>query len=162
MLLLAYNLFCIQLMIRTELMNLKMLGIHSSVWFLHGYDNILAASREKKTMKDTVMRTCLLYTCFCHSMGTTLTKIDAYLFKYVSVSQNSMISSWVEIYLSVDFDPLFFLRRKFKDSRSNARAAASRVKLRKAKGLFVRRYKTSIRVAMIIAQKKWSNNLSIF
>jgi hypothetical protein len=45
------------------------------------------------------------------------------------------------------------LRQKFKDSRSNARAAASRVKYRKAKGLFVRRYKTSIRIGMIIAQK---------
>jgi len=37
-----------------------------------------------------------------------LLEIDAYLFEYVSISQNSMISSWVEIYLSVDFYPLFF------------------------------------------------------
>jgi hypothetical protein len=72
-------------MIRTELMNLKMLGIHSSVWFLHRYDNILA--RKKNYERYSYENLSIVY-----STGATLTKIDAYLFEYVSVSQNSMIS----------------------------------------------------------------------
>jgi hypothetical protein len=137
MLLLAYNLFCIQLMIRTELMNLKMLGIHSSVWFLHRYDNILAASREKKKLWkiqlwELVYRI-LVFVTLREPLLLKLMLIYSNMSRSLRIVWFQKLSRNLFVYW---FWPTIFLRRKFKDSRSNARATANRVKYRKAKGLF--------------------------
>ena len=97
-------------------------------------------------MKDTVMRTFLCTLVFVTLREPLLLKL---MLIYSNMSQ-SLIIVWFNCLLIFTH---YFLRRKFKDSWSNARAVASRVKYRKAKGLFVRCYKTSVRIAMIIAQK---------